>query len=264
MPTVTWPISPAAWWEPTTRSAAADDAAAHAPADLDEHHVLARGGGAQLRLGGRRGVVGDEHGQVGGLVDEVAQRDVGPAEVGGGAHPSLAVDDARGADADSEHRVRGGGDDRADEVDDDCRVDAAAGVRVDGGGPLLEVVHLAGDVDERGAQACGHGEVDRDGEQPGAVEVDQGGALARAALLRGADVAHPALGDELGDEVRHGHLRDPHLAGQLGAAGRPDAAQGLQDEGEVLPAAVGGQDRRRLADTARHRARHEQLVNFTN
>ena len=72
---------------------------------------------------------------------------------------------------------------------------------------------FAGDVEYGGLQPGRNGQVDGEGEQAAAVEVDERGALARPALLRGADVEHPALVDELGDEVRHGHLRDPHLPG---------------------------------------------------
>ena len=96
-----------------------------------------------------------------------------------------------------------------------------------------------------------------EGQQAAAVEVDEGGPLAGAALLGGADVEHAALVDELGDQVRHGHLGDPDLAGQLGPAGRPEPAQGLQHEREVLATAVRGEDGCRGPHAARHCAGHE-------
>ena len=146
---------------------------------------------------------------------------------------------------------------------DDRGVDAAALGGVDRGGALLAHDDLTGDVEDGGPQPGRHRQVDGEGEQAGAVEVDEGAALAGAALLGGADVEHPALVDELGDQVRHRHLGDPHLAGQLGPAGRPEAAQGLQHEREVLAAAVRGEDGGGGPHAAR-RWRCMGLVNFTN
>ena len=87
------------------------------------------------------------------------------------------------------------------------------------------------------------------------VAVDLGDA--GATLLGRADVVHPTLVDELGHQVRHGHLGDAHLAGQLGPAGGPEAAQGLQHERQVLTTAVRGEDCCRGPDAARHCAGHE-------
>ena len=167
-----------------------------------------------------------QHREAGGLGDERPQRHVGPAEVGGGAHGAVAVDQARGADADAEHGVGGAGDGGEHQLDDDRGVDAAALGGVDRGGALLAHDDLAGDVEHRGAQPGRHRQVDGEGQQAGAVEVDEGGPLAGAALLGGADVEHAALVDELGDQVRHGHLGDPDLAGQLGPAGRARGGAG--------------------------------------
>ena len=149
------------------------------------------------------------------------------------------------------------GDGGQHQVDDDRGVDAAALGGVDGGGALLAHQDLAGDVEHRGPQPGRHRQVDGEGQQAGAVEVDEGGPLAGAALLGGADVEHAALVDELGDQVRHGHLGDPHLAGELGPAGRPEAAQGLQHQREVLATTVRGEDGRRGPYAARHRTGHE-------
>ena len=199
----------------------------------------------------------DQHREAGGLGDQGLQGHVGPAEVGGGAHGAVAVDEAGGADADAEHGVGGAGDGGEHQLDDDRGVDAAALGGVDGGGALLAHDDLAGDVEHRGPQPGRHRQVDGEGEQAAAVEVDQGGPLAGTALLGGADVEHAALVDELGDQVRHGHLGDPDLAGQLGPAGGPEAAQGLQHEREVLAPAIRGEDCCRGPHAARHCAGHE-------
>lgn len=52
---------------------------------------------------------------------------------------------------------------------------------VDGGGALLAHHHRARDVEDGCLQASRDGEVDGEGEQPCAIEVDQGRALARTA-----------------------------------------------------------------------------------
>ena len=139
----------------------------------------------------------------------------------------------------------------ADEVEHDLGVDAAALGGVDGGGALLAQDDGPGDVEDRCLEAGRHGQVDGQREQARPVEVDEGGALAGAGLLGGADVEHAALVDEVGDEGGHRHLGDADLAGQLRAARRAEAPQRLQDQGEVLPSTVRREDRSRGPDAAR-------------
>ena len=131
------------------------------------------------------GVVDDEDGQAGRVGDDVTQRHVGPAEVGGRVDDAARADDAGGADTDAEQRRRGGGDDLVHEVED--RVDdGLAGVVADRA--LGADEDVAVEVEHGGAQHLVGGEVDADGLQAGAVDVDEGARLAGAHDLGGAEL----------------------------------------------------------------------------
>ena len=128
--------------------------------------------------------------------------------------------------------------------------------RVDRCRALVPDEDVAVEVEHRGLEPRGHREVDAEAVQTGAVEVDEGGALARARPARRCRGRGRGPLDELGDEVRDGHLRDADLPGQLGPARRAEALERLEHEREVLPAAVGGEHGRRWPHTARHCAAH--------
>ena len=130
------------------------------------------------------------------------------------------------------------------------RVDGGAR-GVDGRGALLAHDDGAGDVEDGRLEPGRHRQVDGEGEQAPAVEVDEGRPAPGARGLGGTDVEDAALLDELGDEVAHRHLGDPDLAGELGPGGRAEPPERLQDEGEVLAPAVGREDGRGRPDAAR-------------
>ena len=216
--------------------AADDEPAADTAADLDEHEVVAAVH-ADFTLGGVR-VIDDEDRQPGRVGDEVAQRHITPAEVGGGVHDATRDDDAGRPDADAEKGGGRGSDHLLHEIQDDrddrlARVvsDAALGAHED----------VAVEVEHRRAEHLVGGEVDTDGLQPGAVEVDEGGRLAGAHLLGRAELDCVAALDHLGDEVGCGHLADAETAGEVGPAHRTRRVEHLEREREVVPAAVAGE-----------------------
>src|SRR5690606_27826047 len=99
--------------------AAEDEPRTDTAADADEHDVAVRLAEAVLGERGGVGVVGDEHGQPGGGLEDLLQGELGPAEVGGGEHGAGEVDDAGRADADAEDGLLGGRDEFGDEVQHD-------------------------------------------------------------------------------------------------------------------------------------------------
>ena len=122
------------------------------------------------------GVVADEHRQAGGLGEQRAQGDVGPAEVRRGEHVAVRADDAGRADTDAEdglgregHGVR----DEGEHVGEDVGPGGPAGER-----PLAAVQHVAVEVEHGRAEHLVRGEVDADHLQPRAVDVDEGRRLA--------------------------------------------------------------------------------------
>ena len=158
--------------------------------------------------------------------------------MGGGVDDAARADDAGGADADAEQGRGGGADDLVDEVEH--RVDdGLAGVVADRA--LGADEDVAVEVEHGGAQHLVGGEVDADGLQARAVDVDEGARLAGAHDLGGAELDGVTAVHELGDEVGDGHLAHPEAAGEVGPAHRTDRVEHLEHEREVVPAAVGGQ-----------------------
>ncbi len=158
-----------------------------------------------------------------------------PAEVGGVDHHALGVHDARGADADAEHRPGGGGDQLTDQVvDEGDGVLAAATLER----PAAALLDVAGEVEEgTGHDAVGR-EVDRHDLAGLLGQLHEHRGLAHPALDRSGRLAEQPLGDQVADHVGHGHPGQPAGAGQVGPAGRAVAEQQLQQQRPVVATGV--------------------------
>ena len=164
--------------------------------------------------------------------------DVGPAEVGCGAHHPERVDDAGRADADAEHRGLGAREEPADEVGHE-RHGRVAGGAVEGD---LGTRHDAAvEVDDRAEEALVLGEVDAHDVEGGAVDVDDRGGLAGAGVLALAELDHEALGDEAGHEVGDRDPGQAGLAGDIRPALRTRGVERLEHERAVVAARMLGQ-----------------------
>ena len=184
------------------------------------------------------GVVRDVHGQVELGVQAGLQLDVGPAEVGRGAHDAERVDDTGRADADAEHRGLGAREEPADEVGHE-RHGRLAGGAVEGD---LGAGHDAAvEVDDGAEEALVLGEVDAHDVERGAVDVDERGGLAGAGVLALAELDDEALGDEAGHEVGDRDPGQAGLAGDIRPALRARRVERLQHERAVVAARVLGQ-----------------------
>ena len=86
-------------------------------------------------------------------------------------------------------------------------------------------------------------QVDSDDLPTGAVDVDEGGRLARAHLIGRPELDGVAALEQLGDQVAHRHLREVQLARQVRPAHGTGRVEGLEHEREVVPATVRGEDR---------------------
>ena len=163
---------------PGDPAAAGDDAAADTAPDVDEDHVLAAGEALSsawvaasesfLTSTGRRGL-GDEPRRGTSVQPRLGAVRTVPSR---STRPGCA-------DTDAEHGVGERSRVARDELEHDGRVDPAALGGVHRGGALLAQDHLAGDVEDGGLQAGRNGQVDREGQEAAAVEVDERARLAR-------------------------------------------------------------------------------------
>lgn len=108
---------------------------------------------------------------------------------------------------------------------------------------VVEIVHGA-------AHDTRVGQVDGDDVEGAAVDIEERRGLSRAHALALSPVDDEALGHELGDELGDGDACEARLAGDVGAAERTGAVEGLQHERPVVRARVFGEHLARRTEGA--------------
>ena len=218
------------------QSSAQDEAGTDAAPDTDRNEVrdpIAAGVGVFGERCGLR-VIGNVDRDRVPLGDDLAEGQVPPVEVDRPAdRPGPRVHEARGPDPDPEQRCSRAVEELIEELEDQ----AERGVAVPPVDRQLDgPADLAPEVDERSGEML-LAEVETDDQARVVVDLEQDRRLA-AARRTPPDLAHDAVVEERGDDVGDGGPGQARLAGDVGAADRPEVVDRADDEPLVVDAGL--------------------------